>query len=109
MSDAPSSVYVYYRVAPGHALGAQGGVKRLFQTLSAALPGLTTQLMCKAQGAESEGDATWMEVYQHPQGLSAEFLAHMHEQAHTLLAHQTGQRHVEVFTPMPGFGPGGLD
>jgi len=108
MSDAPRSVYVYYRVAPERTLDAQDGVKRLFQSLSAACPGLTTRLMCKAQGAEVEGDVTWMEVYEHPQGVSAEWQSLMQEQAHQLLAHQTGPRHVEVFTPMPGFGPGGL-
>jgi len=108
MSDASRSVYVYYRVAPGHALAAQDGVHRLFQALSTACPGLITRLMCKLEGAEAEGDATWMEVYEHPQGLSAEFQVQMQEQAHQLLAHQTGQRHVEVFTPMPSFGLSGL-
>lgn len=108
MSDAPRSVYVYYRVAPGHALSAQEGVRRLFQVLAASCPGLQTQLMCKAPGPQEDGDATWMEVYAHPQGVPADFLVHLTEQAHTLLDHQTGPRHVEVFSPLPGFGPSGL-
>jgi Domain of unknown function (DUF4936) len=109
MSDAPHSVYVYYRVALGQAPAAQAGVHRLFQSLKASCPGLQTRLMRKVHGPQAESDATWMEVYTHPQGVDAELLARMADEAHALLAHQTGPRHVEVFTPMPGFETGGLD
>jgi Domain of unknown function (DUF4936) len=108
MSDAPRSVFVYYRVAPEHAEATREGVQRLFRTLMASFPGLQARVMCKAPDPGRAGEATWMEVYEHPQGVPADLLAHMDEQARTLLSHQTGLRHVEVFTPMPGFESGGL-
>ncbi len=111
MSDVLRSVYVYYRVAPGQEAAARAGVHGLFRALQAACPGLRARLMCKLPeaGQATPGDATWMEVYEHPLGVPADILAHLDEQARALLGHQTGPRHVEVFAPLPGFDPGGLE
>lgn len=88
---------MYYRVSAAQEARTLDGVGHLFRALQQAWPGLTVRLMHKV---DPDGPATWMEVYEHPGGLDARFVSHMQDLAQTLLADQTGLRHVEVFTPV---------
>ena len=101
---AHCAAYVYYRVPATRQDEVLARVHSLFQLLRAAWPDLQASLMHKVD-AQAE-HATWMEVYQHPLGVSADCLAHIEGQARTLLADQTGPRHVELFAPahLPGGG-----
>ncbi len=106
------AAYVYYRVPVGREAAVLSRVATLFKTLMATQPGLQTRLMHKLDaavlsGAEhSTAGATWMEVYEHPQGVSVACLRRMKEMAQTLLADQTGPRHLELFAPVPVTGDG---
>jgi hypothetical protein len=110
---APCAAYVYYRVPATRQDEVLARVHMLFQQLRATWPGLQASLMHKmdvlaahASADAQPADATWMEVYEHPLGVSADCLAHIEGQARTLLADQTGPRHVELFAPvhLPGGG-----
>ncbi|MEY4766200.1 MAG: hypothetical protein RI907_2873 [Pseudomonadota bacterium] len=93
-------MYVYYRVEPHLAAKAEAGVRELFAALRAAWPGLQTRLLHKVDDAHP-GSATWMEIYEHPSGLSSACQAHVKELAQRLPPGLTGVRHVEVFASMP--------
>ncbi len=76
----------------------------LFSALTVVQPGLQTRLLHKvgpsADREEAAADATWMEVYEHPQGVSAACQQRMKDMAVALLADQTGARHIELFAPV---------
>jgi hypothetical protein len=85
------------------------GVHTLFQRLRAAWPDLQPRLMHKVSAPAPQAtpeELTWMEVYEHPLGVSPDCLAQMQNLAQTLLADQTGPRHIELFAPahLPGGG-----
>jgi hypothetical protein len=106
---APCAVYVYYRVPVARQDEALSRVHTLFQSLRTAWPDLQARLMHKVDATEavpSTQEPTWMEVYEHPLGVGTDCLAQMQKLAQTLLADQTGPRHIELFAPahLPGGG-----
>jgi hypothetical protein len=95
-----SAVYVYYRVPAGREAAVRERVMALFSALALVQPGLQTRLLHKVEPTaddEASADATWMEVYEHPQGVSTACQQRMKDVAMALLADQTGPRHIELF------------
>jgi len=59
--------------------------------------------MCRADEATPLDEATWMEVYEHPEGVSASCEAQLAWLSQALPAGLTGPRHTEIFCPLvPG-------
>lgn len=103
-SPDPSSVralYVYYRVRAGQEVPAQAAIETMQATLRPLQPGLQTRLMCRVGDAGAGSDATWMEVYEHPDGVSHACEAMLQTLASALPGEWfASQRHVEVFAPL---------
>jgi hypothetical protein len=99
-----SAVYVYYRVPAGREAAVRERVMALFSALALVQPGLQTRLLHKVgppgKREEAPADTTWMEVYEHPQGVSTACQQRMKDMAVALLADQTGPRHIELFAPV---------
>ena len=94
------ALYVYYRVAPEQAPAARTAIETMQATLRQCQIGLRAQLMCRADGIihSAADEATWMEIYEHPQeGVSAECEAMLQTLSHALPAGLTGPRHTEIF------------
>ena len=98
------SLYVYYRVPPGQETAAQTAIETMQATLRDCQPGLLTRLMCRADEAGKAQDATWMEVYEHPEGgISQACEMHLESLAQALPPGLIGPRHIEIFCPLvPG-------
>lgn len=96
----PRSLFVYYRVPPAHVAGARQAIELIQQGLQGEHPGLITRLMQRTDSSDGGQEATWMEVYEHPDGVSAECEARLRELASTLPHGLIGARHVEAFCPL---------
>jgi hypothetical protein len=72
-------------------------VEALQACLRVALPGLQTQLLRRPETVD--GFQTWMEIYQHPQGVSAQDQELIEGAARQLRSLCSQPRHVEVFVP----------
>ncbi len=96
-------MYVYYRVRRGQEAAARVAIDTMQTTLRPLQPGLRTQLLCRVGGDAEQGeDGTWMEVYEHPEGVSAACEAMLRTLASALPDELfASARHVEVFSPMP--------
>lgn len=92
-------LYVYYRVPQTATASAQAEVSALQQRLAHALPGLQARLLQRSDGPPA-ADATWMETYCHPDGLSAAALAHIVAATADLPTARAGERHLERFAPL---------
>lgn len=105
MSALPSNVnalFVYYRVPCDRVAEAQDHVSAMQWRLQQDWPGLSCRLMARREERERTSDAqTWMEVYEHPQGLSAAFMAHLYQRLQALPVGLIGTRHNEWFNDMP--------
>ncbi len=62
-------------------------------------PGLQTRLMRRAD-AQSATEETWMETYEHPQGLSEPMVHMIDAHASALPVGVMSERHVEKFVPL---------
>ena len=98
--SAPRSLYVYYRVPAEQRVLAQAAIAAMQATLRQAEPGLTTQLMCRADTTAAGSELTWMEVYTHVEGIGPTFEARLSQAASGLPSCLAGPRHVEVFCPL---------
>lgn len=98
----PRSLFVYYRVPLANQAAARQAINVIQQRLHEEHPGLTTRLMQRADTPEGSPEATWMEVYEHPDGVSAVCEARLRDLADALPHGLIGARHVETFCPMAG-------
>lgn len=105
MPDAPvdlscpplgRSLYVYYRVRDGQEAVARVAIETMQATLKPLQPGLCARLMRKTDAT----GVTWMEVYEHPDGVSHACEAMLETLASALPDGLFGQRHVEVFSAL---------
>jgi hypothetical protein len=97
------SLYVYYRVPHGQETAARTAIETMQATLRDAQPGLLTRLMCRADEAGHAPEATWMEVYEHPEGVSQACETQLVALAQALPPGLIGPRHTEIFCPLvPG-------
>lgn len=63
-------------------------------------PGLTARLLARNDGRDA-AEPTWMEIYEHPQGLSEAFLADLEAAVQALPAGLIAPRHTETFAEIP--------
>jgi hypothetical protein len=106
MPEAARSLYVYYRVPLQHSVHAKVLIETMQCQLRAAYPGLRAQLMSRLDHAIDASEATWMEVYEHPQGLSVACEQSLAMLVKGLPEGMLGSRHMEVFCPLAASPPG---
>ncbi|HEX5312341.1 DUF4936 family protein [Aquabacterium sp.] len=100
MSDAPRSLFVYYRVPVPLQDAARRAVDAIHAQLREAYPGLNARLMQRADTATDAQAHTWMEVYEHPSGISQACEQSLAALVKALPPDLIGPRHTEVFCPM---------
>ena len=99
--EGPRALFIYYRVTQTRSAEAFQAITTLQQGLMQNLPGLQAKLWRRTheQGGEAI-EQTWMEVYEHPQGVDAQreqcLLALVQDLPHDLI----GVRHLEAFVPL---------
>ena len=99
--QGPVSLYIYYKVAPEQHAAALVAIGRLQAELVRSVEGLHASLLTRTDHATHEAPtATWMEVYRHPQGLSAATEALLSQQVHALPPGLMGPRHTERFVEL---------
>lgn len=94
---AVRALFIYYRVPTAEAGRAASAVREAQARLMQTHPGLVAQLWQRPQARD--GQLTWMEVYRHPQGVSAALQAQIDAALAVAAPWITGPRHVEVFMP----------
>lgn len=97
----PRALFIYYSVASTDCAEVLRFVEALQQTLIRELPGLQARLWRRADEVwDTAKDQTWMEIYEHPQGLSASFDQSLAEHLKLMPPGRIGERHVEAFVPL---------
>jgi hypothetical protein len=94
------SLYVYYRVPRAQEAAARAVIEAMQATLRDVQPGLHARLMCRADTPAQAAEATWMEVYEHPDGLSDSCRSELAQLSRALPAGLIGPRHTEIFCPL---------
>lgn len=95
-ADTLESLFIYFKLTPAAAPQALQQLGAMQAELRARHPGLTARLMARS-APSGDPDLTWMEIYEHAQGLSETFLADLHAAVQALPAGMTGPRHTESF------------
>ena len=97
----PSSLFVYFKLN-GHARTAvHAALSGMQARLRERHPGLSARLMARTDEAHSaSGALTWMEVYEHPEGIGLDFLGDLQAEVARLPADLIGPRHTESFTDL---------
>ena len=100
-SAGQRALFVYYRVPRAHCAEALQAITNLQLVVAQRCPGMQARLWQRDDGASpSAGDPTWMDVYEHPQGVDAQreqcLLALVQDLPHDLI----GVRHLEAFVPL---------
>jgi hypothetical protein len=92
----PKALFIYYKVDAQHAKALEQAAREMQAALMQSHEGLVARLWGRADAATQAH--TWMESYEHPQGVD-DALAALIEQAAqaSLSTGQIGARHVEVF------------
>ena len=72
-ADTPESLFIYFRLTSSHALQARQRLGAMQAELRARHPGLTARLLARTD-SQGSAELTWMEIYEHAQGLSEAFL-----------------------------------
>jgi Domain of unknown function (DUF4936) len=91
------SLFVYYKVPMDQHAALRPVAQAFQQRVQQQWPLLRCELLQRPQ-ATPEGIETWMEVYQHPQGVSDDMMAGIDR-----LAQEMGlpaKRAAEIFTPL---------
>lgn len=99
--------FVYYRVPHANRRAAAVAVQQMQATLVDQWPGLQARLMHRADVSQpgdtanpTEVEDTWMEIYEHPSGISPSIAQAIAAQAGALQSGLIGVRHVETFVPL---------
>lgn len=96
------SLFIYYRVDADKVVSAHQAVARVQHALQRSVPGLQARLMRRSDGVQAGVTTqTWMEVYEHPQGIDPVWMQLLQEQVACLPAGLLGERHCETFEDMP--------
>jgi hypothetical protein len=102
------ALYVYYRVDAARADAAAQSLKAAQAALQRDWPGLQAERHRRADGlatdASTTASPTWMEIYRHPDGLSAACLADLRQRLTDLPTGRLSDRHEERFVPLDGEG-----
>lgn len=95
-AEAPASLFIYFKLKASAAAQARPALLDMQQGLRADHPGLVARLYARTDVSDV-GELTWMEVYEHPGGLSEAFMADLGVAVRNLPADLIGPRHTEVF------------
>lgn len=96
-----SSLFVYFKLAGAAPDDLLATLSAMQARLRQRHPGLCTRLMARTDDVRgAEVAPTWMEVYEHPDGLDAAFLDDLLTEASRLAPGLTGPRHTESFTEL---------
>jgi hypothetical protein len=91
------TLYVYYKVAAAERARCLALVDKLQAGLKAQWPALRIQAMQRPE-ASPDGMETWMEVYEHPGGVSQEMIASVAR--HAADTGLPAKRAAELFVPL---------
>jgi hypothetical protein len=95
------ALFVYYHVNQTRSADAFVHVSRLQQQLRERVPGLQARLMRRSDEDPTSTEQTWMEVYEHADGIDVLSEQMLHELVSALPAGLIGPRHQESFSLMP--------
>jgi hypothetical protein len=103
MPPASQNVFfIYYKVPVARRQEAAEAVEALQAGLRSNWPGVTTRLMRRSDeppGAQGEArQETWMEVYEHADGLGEHFVRDLQARIAKVPAGLMGVRHTETFS-----------
>jgi hypothetical protein len=90
------ALFIYYKVEPAHAAAFEEAVRRMQADLRRAHEGLLARLWIRTDAQASA--QTWMETYEHPDGVNALTATLIELAAQDLPPGQIGTRHVEMFS-----------
>src|SRR5690606_4087438 len=93
------ALFVYYQVPAEHAAALAAPLDAILASLRREHAGLQARRWVRAENTSSGGPAaqTWMESYEHPEGLAKPLAAEIEARMRALPAAWMGQRHVETF------------
>lgn len=98
-ADTPASLFIYFKLSALRAPQALQRLAAMQDDLRAGHPGLTARLLARTD-VQGAGELTWMEIYEHPQGLSDAFLADLEAAVLALPAGLIAPRHTETFAEL---------
>ena len=102
----PRALFIYYRVPQAHRAEAFEAITAAQQTLMRRLPGVQARLWCRSDEQATDAlEQTWMEVYEHPEGVGALCEQVLRELLQALPAGLIGPRHTEAFEPLGDVPP----
>lgn len=90
------ALFIYYKVDPAHAASFEEAVRRMQADLRQAHENLVARLWVRTDAQASE--QTWMETYEHSDGVNALTATLIELAAQDLPPGQVGTRHVEMFS-----------
>ncbi len=96
MSPLPH-LFIYYKLPAAESLHWPGVVQSAQKALQRTWPGLTCRLMRRVDESSTDGAVTWMEIYEHPDGLGADFEAALMATMAPISGPLQGPRHTERF------------
>jgi hypothetical protein len=95
-ADTTASLFIYFRLPSSGAPQALQQLGAMQAGLRARHPGLTARLLARTDSQDGP-EPTWMEIYEHAQGLSQAFLVDLQAAVQALPAGLIGPRHTESF------------
>lgn len=98
-ADTPASLFIYFKLSALRAPQALQRLAAMQDELRDRHPGLTARLLARTDG-QDVAEPTWMEIYEHPQGLSDAFLADLQAAVLALPAGLIAPRHTETFAEL---------
>jgi len=99
-ADTPASLFIYFKLSASRAPQALQRLAAMQNGLRSRHPGLIARLLARSDGRDV-AEPTWMEIYEHPQGLSEAFLADLEAAVRALPAGLIAPRHTETFAEIP--------
>ncbi|NBD20063.1 DUF4936 family protein [Aquabacterium fontiphilum] len=97
-AEGRPALFVYYRVPAAHQQAWLEAVQAMQHGMRARWPGLVARLMRRSDDVKADAPATWMEVYEHPEGIGGAFEADLLAEVDRLPLQWIGERHIERFT-----------
>ena len=90
------ALFIYYKVDPAHAQAFENAARQMQTALRRSHEDLTARLWIRDDAKAAA--QTWMETYEHPEGVSVLLATLIELAAQDLPAGQIGDRHVEMFS-----------
>ncbi|RZI80232.1 MAG: DUF4936 family protein [Rubrivivax sp.] len=91
-----TALFIYYKLDAFQAKSYEPAVRQMQAALTRSHEGLVARLWVRP-GTEQAPEQTWMETYEHPQGVDDGLAALIDQAAQGLPAGRLGERHAEVF------------